>query len=409
MKLEIQKKRIKKKDRLEFVILTIMYSSATLGVINREILSFNTIILLKYLSIIFGAIFFLNSYRIKYSRGNDKIALPSRVNNVSLLALWTIYSSVVIISQAYNGYLPLEGIVSLFFNPVVYFIVIPKVLDRPEHTIIMASFYSSFIYLVLSALYEPIVFGRYYSGVTYNPNSLGQLAVQAAVSSLCLLLESLKRRDLKKRVLLIHFIYFIYFIISILFVFLSRSRTSFLATLLPIFIALSFYLILGRVKLKKILIPVGLFVIVYIIKLKELFYIGIIDKFDKFNSEQLLTGRDYIWKKIFDDMALLGHGNNYFNEEIGRGAHNSILEIVGGFGLIAGAIMALFYITSVIIAFKYTFIMQNKQYFFLPIIIVLAFVILSMAESMFGVIGKSMTLVYLNIIGVMIFRNYKSQ
>jgi hypothetical protein len=400
------KNRINKKENKDFLVLTLMYFAASLGVIDREIMSQNNILITRYLVIILGTIYFLNSYRKKYSRGRGRIVVPSKINSWGLMLLWMFFSITVIISQSYNGNLPLEGIVYLIYNPIIFFIVIPKSLNNPKRTIIRASFYSSFSYLIFSVLYQPIVLGWSYSGITYNPNSIGQLAVQASISSFCLLLDPLKNLKLKKRKLLI---YLIYFIISITFVFISRSRTSFLALLLSIMIIMFVYIATGNMKFKRFVLAVIAFTTIYFLKLREYLYEGVLDKFSSYRGDTLLTGRDYIWNRIFQEISILGHGSTYFTKEIGIGAHNSIMETIGIFGVIAGIFLFLFYIVSVFVSIKYAFLNRKKTYFYVPLGVVVAFFALSMAESMFGVIGKSMTLVFLNIIGVIMFSEIRGE
>ena len=156
-----------------------------------------------------------------------------------------------------------------------------------------------------------------------------------------------------------------------------------------------------KIRLRYLIVPSLIFVLIYFVSLREYFEVGILDKFNRYNNDSLLSGRDIIWNRIIDDISLLGHGTKYFNDVIGIGAHNSILEVVGNFGVIAGILISLIYITSIMISIKYGIINRSLDYFYLPIIVTMTFFILSMTESMFGVIGKSMTLVFLNILGLL--------
>lgn len=402
MKLKLPSNKTKNKINIDLIILTLMYAAGSLGVVSREILNFNIILFIKYSIIILGTLYFLNNYIRKYSRGNGEILLPFKTKSWSLLFFWVMFSFSVIISQSYNGQLPFEGIAYLVFNIVVFFLVIPMTLDNPEETIIKASFFASFSYLIISAFYEPVIFGSYYFGITYNPNSIGQLAVQAAISIFCLFLNSLENISKEKKKSLISFLLFI---VSVAFILLSSSRTSFFALLLPSVFVIFIFVWARKIRLRYLIMPASLFTIIYFVSLREYLQIGILNKFNRYNSDDLLSGRDIIWNKILEDISLFGHGPNYFTEVIGKGAHNSILEVIGSFGVIAGLIITLFYIDTIIISIKYAIKNRKKQYFYVPMIVILTFTILSMTESMFGVIGKSMTLVTLNIVGLLIFRN----
>lgn len=399
--MNLEKSEKKEKESLYIFVLSLMYFVASLGVLKREILSSGSIITIKYVVILLGGIFFFIKYINKFSRGKGVIGIPNKMQSINLFFCWILFSISVILSQALNGVVPLEGMAYLFFTPLVFFLIIPQTLFNAESVILKAAFYSSFVYLLLSGLSEPIVFGRYYAGITYNPNSLGQLAVQSSIASLCLFLYSIKNiKNEKKRSV----IYFICLLISFFFILVSRSRTSFISFLIPCFLVLFVFFIGSKVKKRKLIIPSIVLIILYFWKLKDFFQISILDKFEKNSAENLLSGRNYIWNVILDDISLLGHGSDYLSNVIGRGAHNSILEIVAIFGAIAGVFILLFFIFSIISSLRYALLFDKNNYFFVPLGIVTSFILLGLAESMFGVIGKSMTLVYLNTIGILIFK-----
>lgn len=402
----VNKNNIIKKENRNFLVLMFMYFAASLGVLDREIMNQKNILLIRYVTIMIGSIYFLNSYRKKYSLEHGGIGVPSKINSVGLMFIWILFSISVIVSQSFNGVFPLEGIFYLIFNPIIYFIVIPRVLNNPEHTIVKASFYASFSYLILSLLYKPIILGWSYSGITYNPNSIGQLAVQASVSSFCLLLASLNtlKSKMKKSIL-----YFTCFIISISFVFISRSRASFISMLLSVTTIMLMYIIHRKVQIKKVAFAAITFIFIYYVKLREYLHKGVLNKFSSYSGETLLTGRNYIWKRILQDICILGHGSTYFTQEIGVGAHNSIMEIIGVFGIVSGIFLSLFYIGSLIVSVRYALLNRKNIYFYVPLGVVMVFFTLSMVESMFGIIGKSMTMVFLNIIGVLMSSKVKNK
>jgi len=145
-----------------------------------------------------------------------------------------------------------------------------------------------------------------------------------------------------------------------------------------------------------------LFIIIYFLKLRQYFQVGILNKFNKYSGDNLLTGRTYIWGKVIQDVSILGNGPTYFSDAIGKGAHNSILHVTAVFGIFAGLFISLFYLASVFASLNYS-LHRHTQYSNVPLTVVVAFFLLSMAESMFGIIGKSITLVFFNIIGVLIF------
>lgn len=391
-------KRKTNKNSCRIFILTLMYFAAYLGFINRDILSTNTILKLRYLVVLLGSLYFVIAYLKVYATRTGKVLLPFVVKNWALLLLWFSFSIFTIISQSYNGHLPLEGIAYLIFTPLIFFLIIPIVLDNPEEIIIKSAFISSFIYLIVSILYEPVRLGSSYYGITYNPNSIGQLSVQAAISIFCLFLNALNARRKMKSLM-----YLFLFVISISFTLFSNSRTSLLVVLIACFFTLILFIKINKFKLRKLIVPVFILTFIYFLKLREILQVGIIDKFIRY-SDNALAGRIGIWQNIINDITIFGHGPEYFKVYIGKGAHNSVLEIIGGNGIIAGIIITVFFLYSIVYSIKYAFDNKGNNFFYVPFIITITFFILGMAESMFGMIGKGITLVYFNIIGLMSFR-----
>ena len=85
------------------------------------------------------------------------------------------------------------------------------------------------------------------------------------------------------------------------------------------------------------------------------------------------------------------------------------MEIIGVFGIVSGIFLSLFYIGSLIVSVRYALLNRKNIYFYVPLGVVMVFFTLSMVESMFGIIGKSMTMVFLNIIGVLMSSKVKNK
>ena len=398
----LRRKISTKEKTANFIMLTLMYTAAWLNVLSEEIVSMTkmNVIIIKYMIVISGSIYFLSIYIKNFSGKDGKIIIPCKGKNLILLILWFFFSNFVILSQSFNGSLPIEGISYLIFTPLVFFLVIPLVLYNSEETIMKASLLSSFPYLIFSALYEPPVLGSSYSGITYNPNSIGQISGQAAISSFCLFLVMLNEKRKSNFI-----IYLLLFIISLRFSFLSNSRTVFLAILITCFFTLILFIVTKRLRPKNLLLPITFFFLIYFYKLRQYLQMGILSKFNRYiQRSNILSSRQNIWRQVLDGLTIFGHGPNYFSIYIGKGAHNSIIEIIGVNGIIAGIIIALIYIFSVLYGIKYAFDNKNKKFFHVPFMVTTFFFVLSMAESMFGIIGKGITLIYFNILGIMIFK-----
>lgn len=72
------------KINIDLVILTLMYAAGSLGVVNQEIISPTNALLLKYIIIILGTLYFLNKYIRKYSLGNGQVLIPFVLTNIML-------------------------------------------------------------------------------------------------------------------------------------------------------------------------------------------------------------------------------------------------------------------------------------------------------------------------------------
>lgn len=387
----------KKNRRWQLFFLTLLYGFAYLNFVNRKLLSSNMIITLRYSIMIMCSLYFVFSYLKRYSSKRGNIPIPRIKNNAGLFFLWMLFSLFVVISQMINGSIPFEGLAYLLITTSIFFVVIPLSLEKSIEIILKAAFLSSTIYLILSVVYCPIVLGKSYYGITYNPNSIGQLSAQAAISSFCLFLNALNHRHKRDLVL-----YFIFFIFSLLFVIVSNSRTSLLAVIITVLLTILLFLVLHKIKIRKFLMPSIIFLVLYFLKIKKYLEAGILNKMFKYQDNPL-TGRTAIWGSVFDELTIFGHGKGYFSGHIEKGAHNSVVEIVGTYGIITGIIILSLFIVSVIVSFKYLFRNRKNKYSYAPFAIIITFVTLSIAEGMFGVIGKGITIMYFNVLGIMLF------
>jgi hypothetical protein len=67
---------------------------------------------------------------------------------------------------------------------------------------------------------------------------------------------------------------------------------------------------------------------------------------NNFEAKEGLSGRDQIWGSTLDESDLLGHGSNYFTLKFGLGGHNTIIEVIGLNGIIAGNLLIAFGLAS---------------------------------------------------------------
>ncbi|HLR51714.1 MAG TPA: hypothetical protein VK072_02450 [Candidatus Avamphibacillus sp.] len=237
-----------------------------------------------------------------------------------------------------------------------------------------------------------------YKGIFYNPNSFG--SILATLFAVLLapflytiggLLKGFNSFTNVKIKLIVQGL--ILFLISFL-VILSGSRTSSLAVVGMVMIGLLF-LIIDLIKEKKInaLITKGTFLflaitstIIVLIKLTPFYdylYINILYKFEvKASSGDVLDNRGAVWSESMQQAGLFGRGKDFFTEEIGVGAHNTFISIMGEYGWIPLIPFILFLIFSFTSSIKYFLKASNNQYRYFPLLMVSCFLLLSLGEGM---------------------------
>lgn len=391
-------KKEKNKDIMQIILLSLMYSAPSLILLEKTTFSFDTIIT-RYLSVLICSIIFVIHFIKKYSIKPGVIFIPFYTKNKLILTIWLLFSGFTIASQAVNGEMPSEGIYYFIFIPLVFFIMIPMVLNDANKKILIAIFISSAIFLILSLLMEPITLGRSYSGITQNSNSLGYLATQSAIGSFGILLSSyiLKRRTL--------FIIFIFtFVFSSALVLISNSRTSFIVLIITCILIALLFIKVNNIKLTKLIGIFILLLVAYFWGLKDFLEAGILNKFDELSSSgNLLNNRSEIWGRVIEEMTIFGHGSNYFENVIFISPHSTIFSVIGQNGIIAGIMIIVFYLTISIYSVKYAFEYKGNMFSFVPFAIIISFIMFSMTEGMLGTIGKGLTLAFFNVIGLLIF------
>jgi len=386
---------------LNLIMLTVLYFAANLIVFNRDLFSLN-VITLRYTLVAIASIYFLLVYLLKYFKRNGSIHV-FKLNDKIVFIIWVLFSGSVIISEVINGELPTQGLSYTFINSVFFFFIIPTVLKDNLTQIWTASFLSSALVIFMSVFTVPITFGRAYAGVTHNPNSLGQISTQGAIAITSIFLARYFEKKTK-----IQPVYIVLILSFISIILLTYSRSSLIAYTVVVLFYTLLLLHIRKVKSKRTIALITIILIIFFVFNDSIITEGFLIKFDKYNYlDNTLSGRNYIWGSIISEIKIFGHGNSYFSK-LNQGAHNSILFIVGQYGLISGMLMILFYFSTVFVSIKYAYKNRNHAFSLLPFAFILTFILISMAEGMFGSIGKGMTLIYYNVIGVCMY-NYGNQ
>lgn len=321
-----------------------------------------------------------------------------------LFFIWILFGSTIFISEMTHHSIPIQGLFLLVFVPIIYFWVMPGSGKMFELVVLCGLFFSNFFYIVCSYIRVPITIFPYY-GLAGNPNGFGQLSTLSFITAIYLLIvKSNGKRPLQK---LKKPLLFCALSISFISVILSQSRTS-LVVMGAITLFLLFIYIINHTSWKPLLFIFTIVTIFLLFIPKETLLSGLIDKFSTSHSQgDLLNGREEIWGKVINEAVLLGNGSSYF-DGFTEGAHNSIIWILGVYGYLAALLFAIFLLFALIVSIQFIFKKGNNHLVkFLPFIITLTFILFSMTESMFGLIGTGITIAFYNVVGYLLFYSKK--
>lgn len=145
--------------------------------------------------------------------------------------------------------------------------------------------------------------------------------------------------------------YILFFAASAIIIFLimmTRARTP-LAGFIVADVVTYFYLFSQKPSLKKL--------VILIISLAAIFYASDMVResmnqyfFHKWGNQDLSSGRQTYWKMVFDDLHLFGNGMGAGGtiKNLELNAHNSLMQVLGSFGVLPAVFYLLLTITSAI-------------------------------------------------------------
>lgn len=254
----------------------------------------------------------------------------------------------------------------------------------------------AFLISQIPTVLMPIIFNGInsfpYTGVFINPNSLGLVLIPIFVIFLSIFFYYIERLFFYKNKPSIFKLvtYFIVLIIIFTLIVFTRSRTSFLSAIFLLVVGI-LLLLRTSIKYKRvgnftlglfILIPLILilyFVINYFLPLNQYISEITLDKFAS-RSGNILSGRGYSWSAAFNNTGLFGNGQNFFIEEVGVGAHNTFINVLGIHGWFTVIPFVIIFLVGMYYSYKF-YLNSNSKYKFLPIFLVLNFVLGSMGED----------------------------
>jgi O-antigen ligase len=326
-----------------------------------------------------------------------------------LFLLWLLFSLAVVLSGLVNENAETlrEGFWLLIAAPFLFFRIVPGILGQSTAPLLGWGLILGHLpYLVLSLMQVPITAGQY-RGIFANSNQFGLVGITVGAGFLILLSGSFSQQRSPLYVLGL----LLGLLVTVLLVLVSSARTSLLA-----FGLMGIIVILQGITNPRVLgftvmalFGVSCAVAIYFGDILrnlwqsiEAGYVQKVTDYDAFN------GRLDIWQKTIADLRLFGYGSNdYFLKNFGHGGHNTLIDTLGKNGLVATYCLLLMGLLGLYFSIRH--LQSNRPaspYRFAPLILSVGFWISSQGESMFGALGKGMTLAYLIALGILLTQQH---
>jgi O-antigen ligase len=338
---------------------------------------------------------------------------PCAQRNVPpLLWLWLGFGSVALLSGLVNENTKglSDGAWLLVAVPSLFFYILPRALGSSIEAAIAWGLILGHLPYVICSLVQspPAVFP--YSGIFSNSNQLGATMLTLNCGLLIFLNKILlELSDPARRIKLSSLGGLI--LGSFILILFSNSRTSMIGSFLGLAIAL--YPAMRLFQNPKVLVRLLIFgigvigvVLLYWGSTLAVLLQSIESGYtDKLESSDAFNGRGAIWQKTFEDTRLFGYGSNdYFLKNFDLGGHNSFIDILGQSGLIAFYLMIIIALVGLYSAYRYFRAQAGiNPYALAPLLINVMFWTVAMAESMFGSLGRGLTVAYLLSLGTMLY------
>lgn len=321
-----------------------------------------------------------------------------------LVLSWLLFSFASLLAALANAdaQLLLGSMWFLAGVPLLFFNVLPRVTGKRPSVLIAVALLLGHVPYVLISFWQYPAISFPYGGVHPSTNQMGITGVMLATGAWVLLSVAVNSRQSTWLAL---------FLCALLgstlgLIVLSGSRTS-----LAVFLALLCVFALSLISRPQKLVQVSILLVTMAIVLlpfageeMRTLWNSMQRKFEiELGKGDLLSGRSYIWAETLSNVNLFGHGSGYFEAKFGLGAHNSIIQVLGESGIAATLAIVYFSIASIVYAYQYA--KQNrlkKPDAFAPLIIITSLWALSLGETMFGLIGRGITLACLLSVGILI-------
>lgn len=326
--------------------------------------------------------------------------------SLRLLIPWCLFAATCLLSALLVRYGTRSVLGALWFLvgvPVWFFLIIPAVFGKRSSKYITISLFLSHVpYLLISVTLSPNLYFQY-RGIFGHPNEVGVTATVGSICVLIAIIESIQRQRFSAGA---QWKLLPTFAVLAFFVCLSGSRTSLLALLVCSSACACFFAKHWRSQHW-----VSAVVAVALVLSAASTLSGKLNVFERLwqkhstsmSKGDTLSKRTEVWGEVWDDIAVLGNGIDYFERVIGVSPHNSVVRILGERGPVAALFLTVFAVGALLRAFRRaTKAPVGEEMSCAPLIIGLCFWSLSLGEAMFGNLGTGITLAYYSTIGVLL-------
>ncbi len=321
------------------------------------------------------------------------------------------YSVLITSMMKVSSDLFVDGLWFLVCVPLIFFIALPDLLQEDADILLaLALCLGHLPYLLASLIMEPVgahllySFGLSYKGVFYHFNGLGSTSLVVATSGFILLRAVMRTRPARYQLLVALLIGLL--VLCLMFIIVSTSRTSLFAFAM---IAAVFVWMAGIAVPRLLGLGIGMLAaagggLLLMGEQAHTLWEALGRKMVHSHSSrgQVLSGREEIWGRVVQEATLIGHSSNYGSD--GPGFHSSFIHILAFHGIIATLCIISFAATSMWYAYRYSVRFAHEPGGLSPAAMAMCFWVLSLAEGVFGSLGRGITMAFLISSGVVIAR-----
>jgi len=335
-----------------------------------------------------------------------------------ILFLWAGFATMELIAGMIHNE-DLLALIWLYLGvPYLILCVFPETAGRNGNIMVQLAIVLAFApYIIVSLVLHPL--SSPYPGVFNNPNSFGMAVATMSAGLLALLRGAISSAKTNT----FHRVWTGLLCLAVCAAFplilMSSSRTSLItfAVLMAIF---SWSLFFDRYKNRRWIILtavviLGSFSLLLLSGLSDdarYNYFGrIVEKMTtKAEAGDVSAGRFDIWQNALNDTSLLGRGNVNFVRYYGAPPHNTYISVLGSSGAIATVFLIAIHGLAVFIAYRRT--VQNIRqdgYAIGPLLVIVNFLLLGLAELVFGILGNGINMSFLLMLGILVNNHWPEE